>query len=259
MRRFWMIVLLALVSIPGHAQQAAPPADIPVPADQLAKEKINPPMVINSVDAHFSDEARRKKLNGRCLVSLTVDTNGMPQDTKVVRCTSPSFEATSLDAVEQYRFKPATTQEGKPVPVKVTVEIDYRLYGAFKHSKVGQTPISYAFKTSSGTASSAPDANGVYPLTETATPPTLTKFSDEGFGNEAFRADGKGACDILLTISAKGKASDAVVTHCELPSLESLAIQSLLKSHYKPGSVNGKAVPTRASIHIEYADIPPKS
>jgi len=259
MRRFWMIVLLlVLAANPGRAQQATPPTDIPVPVDQLEPKKINPPKVINSVDAHFSDEARRKKINGRCLVSLTVDTNGMPQNIKLVRCTDPSFEATSLDAVEQYRFKSATTQEGKPVSVKISVEIDYRLYGGFKRSTVGRTPVSYTFKTSPGITSSAPDANGVYPLTETTSPPILTKFSDEGYGDEASRVDGKGACDIALTISANGQPSDPVVTSCERHVLEKAAIQSLLNSKYKPGRVNGKAVPMRASIHLEYGGISPK-
>ncbi|MGP8174343.1 MAG: hypothetical protein ACLP7O_07325 [Terracidiphilus sp.] len=35
------------------------------------------------------------------------------------------------------------------------------------------------------------------------------------------------------------------------------AAQSLLKSHYKPGSVNGKAVPMQVSIHLEHAGFPP--
>jgi TonB family protein len=261
MRRFSMIALmLALATSLGHTQQVTPPTDMPVPVDQLAQKKINPPKPLNNVDARFSDEARRKKINGRCMISLTVDVNGMPQNIKVDRCTDPSFEASSLDAVEQYRFKPATTQEGKPVPVRVDVEINYRLYGGvFKHSKVGQTQISCTFKTPPGIKSSEPDADGVYPFTETVTSPTLTKFSDEGYGDEAFRIDGKGACDILLTISAKGIASDPQLIHCERHVIEKPAIQSLLNSKYKPGSMNGRAVPIRASIHLEYGGVSPKS
>jgi hypothetical protein len=86
----------------------------------------------------------------------------------------------------------------------------------------------------------------------------LTKFSDEGYGNAAFIFAGNSPCDIVLTIDAKGNPSNAVVTQCEKPMLEKPAIDSLLKSKYKPGSINGKAVAIRASIHLEYGDVPAK-
>jgi TonB family protein len=260
MRRFCVIALtLALATSLGHAQQTRSAADAPLLTGELiAKGKINPPKPINTPEAHFSDEARRNMLNGLCLVSLIVDVNGMPQNLKLVRCTDPSFEQTSLEAVQQYRFKPATTQEGKPVPLTIQVVINYHLYdGVFKHSTVGQTPIRCTFITPPGTTTSTPGPDGIYPLTSSATPPTVIKFSDEGYGVAAFLLKGNGACDIVLTISAKGKASDPAVTHCERPSLETPAIQSLLKSLYKPGQVNGKAVAIRTSIHLELADLSP--
>jgi TonB family protein len=256
MQRFWMMALtLTVAASLAHAQQATPPADAPLLTRELiAKGKINPPKPIHFPEAHFSDEARAMKINGRCIVSLTVDVTGMPRNLKVDRCSDPSFEESSLDAVAQYRFKPATTQEGKPVAVKVNVEINYRLSGVSGLP----VPIRYTFKTPPETTTSAPGPDGVYPLTQSDTPPTMIKFIDEKYGEAAFPLKGNGACDIVLTISAKGKASDPVVTHCERPSLETPAVQSLLQSHYKPGQVNGKAVPMRASIHIELADMSPE-
>jgi hypothetical protein len=256
MRRFWMIALtMALVAIPGHAQQATPPTDVPVPADKLVQMKISRPQPLNNVDARFSDEAREKRINGRCRGSITVDVRGMPQDIKLIRCTDPSFQASSLAAVGQYRFKPAMTPDGKPIPVKINVEISYHMDGG----RDSGPPIRYRFSTPPGTTTSEPGPDGVYSLTQSATPPTMVKFTDERYGEAAFPLEGNGDCDILLTINAKGKASDAVVTHCEQPSLEKPAVQSLLKSHYKPGSVNGVAVPIRTSIHLEYGGVPPKS
>jgi hypothetical protein len=62
----------------------------------------------------------------------------------------------------------------------------------------------------------------------------------------------------VLTISVKGKATDPHVTHCERPNLEKPAVESLLKSKYTPGSVNGVEVPMRVSIHLEYGGDTPK-
>jgi TonB family protein len=258
MRRFWMIALMmALGTVLGRAQQTALPGDTPLPQDQLAAKKIKPPVPIKWVEARFSDEARRNKISGRCLVSIIVDTNGNPQDLKIVRCMDPSFEQTSLEAVQQYRFKPATTQDGQPVAVSIYLVINYVWYNGFKRPIDMQ--IRYGFSAPPGTLSTEPNANGVYSLTQAAFPPSMAAFSDEGYGELAFLSiKDTSACDILLTISAKGKASDPVVTHCVRPELEKPAIDSLLKSKYKPGSVNGKVVPMRANIHLEYGDVPAK-
>ena len=149
MRRLWLIVLaIALAAIPGRTQQAAPPVDEPVPADQLSAKKISPPKLIFNVDPEFSDEARRKHISGICLVSLIVDTGGNPQNMHIKRCTDPSFEENSLKAVEQFRFNPATTQEGKPVSVYAAIEINYRLYESNGHSKDPFFPIRYELSTS---------------------------------------------------------------------------------------------------------------
>lgn len=254
MRRFWMIVLiLAMAAIPGQAQQATPPTAVPVPADKFVLKKISPPQPLNNVEARYSEEAREKHINGRCIVSLIVDVTGIPQDINVFRCTDPSFEEPSLDAVGQYRFKPAMTQDGKPVPVKISIEIRYHI----DPGSDPPTPIRYKFSAPPGTTTSGPGPDGVYPLTQQATPPTMIKFTDEGYGEIAFPAEGNSVCDIVYTINAKGKASDPQVIHCERPTLQKPAMLSLLKSHYKPGKVNGKAVPMRASIHLELADLSP--
>jgi hypothetical protein len=72
----------------------------------------------------------------------------------------------------------------------------------------------------------------------------------------AFYTAGSDACNIVLTISAKGKPSDPQVTSCDRPALEKPAVASLLRSQYKPDRVNGKAVPMRAAIRLEYGDTP---
>jgi Gram-negative bacterial TonB protein C-terminal len=266
MRNSSMIALtLALVAGSVHAQQATDSADIDNPSVQAPEKKIIPPKVLNRqlihftrpefADAEFSEEARAKKINGRCLISFTVDVNGMPQEIKPVRCSDPSFAKGSVASVAIYRFKPATTEDGHPVDYHLSVEIDFRRKDFFDLAP----PIRHVLSSPPGVTSSDPGADGGYPLTSLAAPPRMTRFVDEGYGDAAFNSpDGSGSCDILLTISATGKASNPHVTHCERAELEEPAVKSLLKSVYKPGNVNGKAVPIRASIHLEYGDDPPQ-
>ena len=46
---------------------------------------ITPPVPLNTVVAEFSDEARRNKYQGECLVSMIVDVHGNPQNPRVIR------------------------------------------------------------------------------------------------------------------------------------------------------------------------------
>jgi hypothetical protein len=118
-------------------------------------------------------------------------------------------------------------------------------------------PIRSAFIPQLGGAS-VPDSDGNYSLTRNATGPRVIKFSDEGYGKMAFSHDGNSVCDIVLSVDLKGRPEDPQVSHCERPELEKPAIDSLLKSEYKPGFVNGKAVPMRATIHLEYGEVAAK-
>ena len=88
---------------------------------------VSPPVLIYSVDAEFSDEARRAKYQGVSVVSLIVDAHGMPQRIRVVRKLGMGLDEKAMEAVKQYRFKPSVYQ-GKPVPVEITIEVNFHLY-----------------------------------------------------------------------------------------------------------------------------------
>ncbi len=89
---------------------------------------ISAPVPLNNVEAEFSDEARRAKYQGVCLISLIVDANGNPQNPRVIRPLGMGLDEKALEAVRQYRFKPAMKDGKYPVPVMITVEVNFRLY-----------------------------------------------------------------------------------------------------------------------------------
>jgi TonB family protein len=89
---------------------------------------VSPPVALNSVEAEFSDEARRAKYQGVCLISLIVDAQGNPQNPRVVRALGMGLDEKALEAVRKYKFKPAMKDGKTPVPVMITVEVNFRLY-----------------------------------------------------------------------------------------------------------------------------------
>jgi TonB family protein len=90
--------------------------------------RISAPVVIHSVEAEFSDEARRAKYQGVCLISLIVDAQGNPQNIRIARALGMGLDEKAIEAIRQYKFKPAMKDGRTPVPVMITIEVDFRLY-----------------------------------------------------------------------------------------------------------------------------------
>ena len=60
-------------------------------------------------------------------ISLVVDTKGRPQNLRVTSPGNKSVDSNALDAVRRWRFEPATC-EGQPVPVQITVDVQFRIF-----------------------------------------------------------------------------------------------------------------------------------
>jgi TonB family protein len=89
---------------------------------------ISAPVILYGPQAVYSAEARRAHLQGKCLVSLVVDTRGNPQNVQVVHPLGKGLDEKAIEAVKQFRFTPATRNGITPVPVKIAVQVEFRLY-----------------------------------------------------------------------------------------------------------------------------------
>jgi TonB family protein len=102
-----------------------------VPASQikgvhLGGNGISTPVALNNVSAKYSEAARREGVTGACLVTLTVDVSGMPQNPRIVRSLGYGLDEKAIEAVKKYRFKPAM-KDNVPFAVEITVEVDFSL------------------------------------------------------------------------------------------------------------------------------------
>jgi protein TonB len=77
----------------------------------------------------YSDYGTRQRISGSCVISLVIDEHGMPHDLQVIRSLEPSLDQNALNAVSQYRFKPAM-RNGTPFSVRITVEVDFHLFSS---------------------------------------------------------------------------------------------------------------------------------
>jgi TonB family protein len=120
----------------GTVDFAALAPDAPIPLSSQGADApriyhiggdVSAPQLIFSVDPQYSEEAKRAKYQGVCVVSLIVDAQGNPQRVQVVRHLGKGLDQKAVEAVKQYRFKPAMLH-GEPVPVEVNIEVNFRLY-----------------------------------------------------------------------------------------------------------------------------------
>jgi TonB family protein len=88
---------------------------------------VTPPRLIHNTNAEFSDEARRKKIEGVVTLSLVVDTDGQPTDVQVVAPLGHGLDEKAVEAVKQWRFQPAM-KDGNPVATKINVQVSFHLY-----------------------------------------------------------------------------------------------------------------------------------
>jgi TonB family protein len=88
---------------------------------------ISAPQAISAPDPDYTEEARKAKKQGTCVLWLIVDSAGRPRDLKVVRGLGFGLDAKALEAVRQWRFQPAL-KDGKPVDVQISVEVEFHLY-----------------------------------------------------------------------------------------------------------------------------------
>ena len=107
-------------------QQTTPPAsgdaDIKVLEFYMVEVK---PKVLHYVKPVHPEEALKDSLEGKVFLKFMVNLDGSVSDVRVLRGTEV-FRQAAIDAVSQFRFKPAE-HNGKPVAVWMTQPVSFRL------------------------------------------------------------------------------------------------------------------------------------
>lgn len=88
---------------------------------------VSAPKVIYQPDPEFSEEARKAKFQGTCVVWFVVGPDGKTRDIRVHRTLGLGLDEKAVEAVKNWRFEPAM-KDGKPVAVQVSAEVSFRLY-----------------------------------------------------------------------------------------------------------------------------------
>jgi TonB family protein len=113
-------------SVPFDADSGV--ADLGPPNCPVQSEHRNrAPRPIYTPDPVYPEEARKKKIHGTVVLSLTIGTDGRPHDTKIEKPLGYGLDEKALEAVRQWRFQPAL-KDGKPVETQTSVSLEFKLF-----------------------------------------------------------------------------------------------------------------------------------
>jgi TonB family protein len=88
---------------------------------------VSAPALIFQVQPEYTDEAKLAKMQGTVLLNMIVDEAGEPEYVHVLRGLSDGLDDKAVEAVRQYKFKPAM-EDRTPVPVSLNVEVNFKLF-----------------------------------------------------------------------------------------------------------------------------------
>jgi protein TonB len=113
---------------PGHGRGVGPGDEAGSGGDTFRMGKgVTPPRVIYQTDPEFSEEARKAKYQGNCVLGLIVDASGRPTKIRVLNALGMGLDEMAIESVKNWKFEPGK-KDGRDVAVEIAVEVDFHLY-----------------------------------------------------------------------------------------------------------------------------------
>lgn len=103
-----------------------PTPTVPIPKYRQGDSRWTLPEVIQKVDPVYTKQALDAEVEGFVTLRLSVRADGLADDITVIRGVGLGLDEKAIECLGKWLFKPAT-RDGEPVPVRVTVEIKFRL------------------------------------------------------------------------------------------------------------------------------------
>jgi len=88
---------------------------------------VSAPAIIHQVNPEYTPEAKKAKFGGTVLVGCIVNEQGVPEDVHVVRGIGMGLNDKAVEAVKQYKFRPAL-ENGVPVPTALNIEVNFQIF-----------------------------------------------------------------------------------------------------------------------------------
>lgn len=189
----------------------------------------------------YPEVARKAHVEGRVIVQFTVDENGNVRDAEILRGVGAGLDEEAIRVISEHaKFTPGR-QNGKPVAVKLSIPIVYKLDNEFE-SLTDQSQSS--------------EKQDVYEIVEQE-PELIGGISGlqakVKYPEVARRAHVEGRIIVQFIVDENGNVRDAEVLRGAGAGLDEEATRVVMEeAKFIPGHQNGRAVPTRMSLPIVF-------
>jgi protein TonB len=100
--------------------------DKPGISGQQRPKKVTMPELLTKKEPEYTEDARKAKLQGTVDLTIVVGADGRVERVDVIRGLGLGLDDRAVEAVKQWRFRPATA-DGKPIAASAAVAVTFRL------------------------------------------------------------------------------------------------------------------------------------
>ena len=241
-----ILALMAVVALAPAAALAQQQEPVRVGGQVKAPERVRyvPPV--------YPEGAQQARVSGIVILEAVVSPSGGVADVKILK-SIPLLDEAAIDAVRQWAYTP-TTLNGVPVPVMMTVTVNFTLTEANTSSTPMQMSGSTTGMSSASPAGTAPEWNGqpAIRIGGAITPPERVKYVAPVYPQAAQDARVTGIIILEGIIDPEGNVVSAKVLK-SIPLLDQAAIDALMAWKYTPTLLNGVAVPVVMTVTVNFS------
>lgn len=177
----------------------------------------------------YSDEARRRSIEGVVLVRAAIDASGRVRDAQVTRGLGAGLEQNALVALRQWRFHPGI-RNGAAIPMDVEIEITFTLRNESINAQIANDMVSLV-------------GPGV-------TPPQAVRVVNPRSPRE--RLAGTVVLDVVLL--EDGTPRIVRILRSLRPDLDDIAVEAFAQWRFSPAQKDGRPIKVRMNAAVRFHD-----
>jgi TonB family protein len=184
----------------------------------------------------YSDEARRRSIEGVVLVRAAIDASGRVRDAQVTRGLGAGLEQNALVALRQWRFHPGI-RNGAAIPMDVEIEITFTLRNESINAQIANDMVSLV-----GPGVTPPQAvRVVSPRSPRVSPRSPRE-----------RLTGTVVLDVVLL--EDGTPRIVRILRSLRPDLDDIAVEAFAQWRFSPAQKDGRPIKVRMNAAVRFHD-----
>jgi TonB family protein len=212
---------------------------------------VQAPERIKYVAPVYPAVAQQARVSGIVILEAVVGTDGAVTDIRVLKSIALLDEA-AIEAARQWRYAP-TTLNGVPVPVIMTVTVNFNLSGGIPVASQG-SQVSTMQMGGMSQSEMPVEWNGkpIVRIGGTIKAPERTKYVAPAYPEIAQAAHVTGIVIIEALVDEDGNIGTAKVVK-SIPLLDQAALDAVMQWKYTPTLLNGAPVPVVMTVTVNFS------